>query len=54
MKKVYVTLTVDIIIEINENERMNEVMENLFVASDSEIVYVEDSIIRDYKITDAK
>jgi hypothetical protein len=55
MRKVYITLTVDVIIIINEGTMMDEVMENLVVTSDNDgIAEVEDSQILDYKITDSK
>jgi transcriptional regulator len=55
MRKVYITLKVNIIVTMNEGTLMNEVMENLFVGSDnSGIVDVEDSEIVDYNVTDSK
>ena len=55
MKKVYITLTIDTIIIVNEGTMMDEVMENLVLTSDNDgIAEVEDSQIIDYKITDSK
>lgn len=55
MRKVYITLKVDIIVTIDEGTMMDEVMENLFVGSDNRgIVDVEDSNIVDYDVTDSK
>lgn len=49
------TLTVDIIVSVDEGTMVNEIVENLFVGSDDRgIADVEDFDIKDYNVTDSK
>ena len=55
MRKIYLTLVVNVIIITDESTLMNEIEETLFVGSDDrDLVDVEDSTIISCNVTDVR
>lgn len=55
MRKIYLTLVVNVIITTDESTLMNEIEETLFVGSDDrDLIEVEDSTIISCNVTDVK
>lgn len=54
MRKVYLSLVVNVIVVMDENTSIDEVKENLFVGSDADHIDVEDSEIISCNVTDVK